>query len=42
MSRAEIKLLAREKIKGNLWNILWPMLVISIIFGIIDGFFGPK
>ena len=31
MNRAEIKNLAKEKIKGNLLNLLWPLIVISIV-----------
>ena len=31
MNRAEIKNLAKEKIKGNLLNLLWPIIVISIV-----------
>lgn len=37
MDRKEIKALAREKIKGNIWNILWPLLVISLISYTLDG-----
>lgn len=36
MDRKEIKASAREKIKGNIWNILWPMLVIGLVSGLID------
>ena len=36
MDRKEIKASAREKIKGNIWNILWPMLVIGLASGLID------
>ena len=42
MNRAEIKELAKEKIKGNKWNIWWPMLVIGFIEGAITGFFAPE
>lgn len=31
MKRAEIKKLAREKIKGNKWNVLWPFLFVCIV-----------
>lgn len=31
MNRAEIKEEARKKIKGNLWNIIWPVLVITVV-----------
>ncbi len=34
MDRVEIKSLAKEKIKGNLWNIWWPLLVICLISGL--------
>ena len=27
MNRKEIKELAKAKIKGNKWNIIWPMLI---------------
>lgn len=40
MNRKEIKELAKEKIKGNKWNIIWPMLVISVIGSIISRIFG--
>ena len=36
MDRKEIKASAREKIKGNIWNILWPLLVIGLASGLID------
>lgn len=42
MNRKEIKEAAKAKIKGNKWNIIWPMLVISVITSIISGLFGPK
>lgn len=42
MDRKEIKELAKEKIKDNKWNILWPMLIISFISGMIGNYFGPK
>lgn len=31
MNRAEIKEEAKKKIKGNLWNIIWPVLVITVV-----------
>ena len=40
MNRKEIKELAKEKIKGNKWNIIWPMLVISVIGSVITTIFG--
>lgn len=42
MDRKEIKALAREKIAGNKWNILWPMLVIGIVFGIFSNWTATK
>ena len=33
MDRKEIKELAKTKIKGNIWNLLWPFLCITIISG---------
>lgn len=32
----EIKAEAKAKIKGNKWNLIWPLLVISLVFNIID------
>ena len=31
MNRKEIKEAAKAKIKGNKWNIWWPMLIIGAI-----------
>lgn len=44
MNRIDIKNLAKEKIKGNKWNIWWPLLVISAFEGIIEEIFhlGPE
>ena len=42
MNRSEIKTLAKEKVKGNKWNILWPLLVISVINSVLSNLFGPK
>ena len=39
MNRIEIKKIAKSKIKGNIWNILWPMLVISVLYGILYNIF---
>lgn len=39
MDRIEIKQEAREKIKGNIWNIIWPLLVIGFITGAISSLF---
>ena len=40
MNRQEIKEEAKAKIKGNIWNILWPLLVIGVLGGIISTVFG--
>ena len=40
MNRQEIKSLAKSKIKGNIWNIIWPLLVIGVVESIITGLFG--
>lgn len=42
MDRKEIKELAKSKIKGNKWNIIWPILVISVIESILNSLFGGK
>lgn len=42
MDRTEIKELAKKKIAGNKWNILWPLLIISVISSILSSFFGPN
>ena len=42
MNRKEIKELAKSKIKGNKWNIWWPLLVISVLESLLEGFFLPK
>ena len=42
MDRVAIKNAAKEKIKGNIWNILWPMLVIGVVGGLLSGILGPK
>lgn len=36
MNRKEIKEEAKAKIKGNKWNILWPLLAIGAIESVID------
>lgn len=43
MNRAEIKELAKSKIKGNKWNIIWPVLVIGFLESVIQNIFhlGP-
>lgn len=35
MNRSEIKNLAKEKIKGNMWNIWWPYLIIFFLYVLI-------
>lgn len=40
MNRSEIKELAKSKIKGNKWDIIWPMLVISVVSSIISRLMG--
>lgn len=40
MNRAEIKNEAKEKIRGNKWNIWWPFLVIGVITSVIQSIFG--
>ena len=42
MDRKEIKELAKSKIKGNLWNLLWPILVIGAIEGIFSSILAPN
>ena len=39
MDRKEIKELAKAKIKGNKWNILWPLLLISVVESIVERIF---
>lgn len=41
MDRIEIKRLAKEKIKGNKWNIWWPFLVIIVLENLVSGIFTP-
>ena len=40
MNRKEIKEKAKGLLKGNIWNILWPMLVISVLQSLISRLFG--
>ena len=40
MERKEIKELAKTKIKGNKWNIIWPMLVIGALESVFTNLFG--
>ena len=40
MNRKEIKELAKSKIKGNMWNIWWPFLVISVLQSLVGRIFG--
>ena len=36
MNRVEIKESAKQKIKGNIWNLIWPLLVIGVLEGIVN------
>ncbi len=40
MNRKEIKEKAKGLVKGNIWNILWPMLVIGVLQSLISRIFG--
>ena len=40
MNRKEIKEAAKAKIKGNKWNIWWPMLIIGVVTSVISRIFG--
>ena len=40
MNRVEIKEEAKAKIKGNWWNILWPLIVIGVISSAFTGLTG--
>ena len=40
MDRKEIKEEAKKKIKGNIWNILWPLLVICVLSSLLSRLFG--
>ena len=40
MNRVEIKEEAKRKIKGNLWNLLWPLLIIMLLEGVVSSIFG--
>ncbi len=40
MNRVEIKNEAKAKIKGNIWNIIWPVLVISVLESLLVSIFG--
>jgi len=44
MNRVEIKELAKQKIKGNKWNIIWPVLLITVVVSILEPVLGliPK
>ena len=42
MERAKIKRIAKEKIKGNLWNIIWPVLVIGVLESVLSSIFGGR
>ena len=40
MNRQEIKIEAKKKVKGNIWNILWPLLVIGVLESVITSLCG--
>ena len=40
MDRKEIKALAKTKVKGNKWNIWWPLLLVSFVQNIVERIFG--
>lgn len=40
MDRVKIKEAAKEKIRGNKWNIIWPALVISVVSGLLERLVG--
>lgn len=40
MDRKKIKGSAKAKIKGNIWNILWPLIVIGVIQSALSNLFG--
>lgn len=40
MNRKEIKRQAWEKIKGNKWNIIWPLLLIAVIQSVLSNVLG--
>jgi len=42
VNRQEIKKEAWEKIKGNKWNIWWPMLIICFVEGVISSIVSPE
>ena len=42
MDRKEIKESAKQKIKGNIWNLIWPLLIIGLLQGIVSKIFGAN
>ena len=42
MDRKEIKELAKKKVNGNLWKLLWPILIIGAISAVSSTVVGPK
>ena len=42
MNRKEIKELAKSKIKGNIWKLLWPSLAIGVAESLLTNIFTPK
>ena len=41
MNKSEIKQIAKERMKGNKWNIWWPFLIIMLIEMILTNIFKP-
>ncbi len=39
MDRVKIKEAAKAKIKGNIWNLLWPILVIGLLNSVVSSIF---
>ena len=42
MNRKEIKEEAKKRIKGNIWNIIWPLLVIGVLTSLLSRLFGSN
>lgn len=40
MDRVQIKTEAKKLIKGNKWNLIWPLLVIGVVTSILSNVFG--
>ena len=41
MNWSDIKTLAKEKVKGNKWNIWWPVLIIGLLESLLEKLFAP-